>query len=138
MPKRKPAAPVTRTKPSVPDSLLEFPERLREAMTDDDLNATQLAELAGVSTQLVTRALKGERRDGMQAASAIKVANALGVRVGWLLAGENPKHAGGVGVTADGVPAAEIVRQTLAQIGYQPSSDQVSQNEHLSAPKDPE
>lgn len=96
-------------------------------MAEEELNATQLAEKAEVSKQFVTRALRGERRDGMQAGMVVKVAQALRVRVGWLLAGEPPMRS--VPVVADNREAAEIVRATLATLGYETGSVELAGDE---------
>lgn len=136
VPKRKPEQPVERTKQTIPESFAGFPERLRAAMKDDDINATQLGEVAGVSKQVITRALNGERRDGMRAASLVLLAEALGVRVGWLVAGELPVR-GSVPVTVDSADAQSIVRATLAQMGYEVTGPQVGQHKLLAAREDP-
>ena len=113
-----------------------FPDRLRDAMREDDINATQLGEVAGVSKQVITRALNGERRDGMRAASLVLLAEALGVRVGWLVAGELPVR-GNVPMTTESIDAQSIVRATLAQMGYESTGAKVSQNKRLGSGKDP-
>lgn len=131
MAKRKPRETVERKPVEVPDAILDLPKRLAEAMERDDINATQLSERADVSKQVITRLLNGERRDGVRGASIIKLANALGVRVGWLLAGEKPENAG----TFETPEAARIVAATLRHLGYPLPGSEVPENVVPATPK---
>jgi transcriptional regulator with XRE-family HTH domain len=78
MPKKKPA-------PSLPE-LTTLPGRLVFARG----MSTQkfIAEKAGMSPSQLTRYEHGEGVQGIEAATVIKLANALGVPVGWLAAQE--------------------------------------------------
>jgi len=121
----KPPEPQKRSKAALPEEMVTFASRLAVAMKHENLNATQLAKLSGVSVPVITRALRGERRDGMYAVSVIRIAKALGVRVGWLLAAEEPML---VGAIVESAQAEAIVRATLSQIGY-PTSSQMGSYE---------
>lgn len=85
-----PQTPAKRKAP--PEQLRGFPGRLREAMDEANLNGKQLAELSGITAGQISRWLHGKRVAGIQAGVGIRVAMALNVRVGWLLAGEEPKR----------------------------------------------
>lgn len=86
-----------------PPALHGFPGRLREAMADLRMTPTALAELSKVSQSQIARwsAEVPERWAGVEGATLIRLASALRVRVGWLLAGELPKSAGVVLVEQD-------------------------------------
>jgi len=67
--------------PDVPEELLGFPERLVLART--------LRKLSPSET-LTSRQERGIRVRGMTALWVVRLAANLGVRVGWLLTGEEP------------------------------------------------
>lgn len=125
MPKRKPKEPVQREVQEMPEEILGVPRRLKEAMDDEGLNATQLSEIAGVSTQVITRILRGERLKGMRAGSAVLLCRALGRNLDWLLAEIGPEKRFAV---TDGADAEAIVRATLKSLGYETSGAQGAKN----------
>ncbi len=69
-----------------------LPGRLREEREKQGLEQKQLGRLAGVSQSQISRIEAArERWAGTTAATIIRLAAALRVRVGWLLVGEEPK-----------------------------------------------
>jgi hypothetical protein len=67
--------------PDVPEELLGFPERLTLARTMKRLQPSEIRS---------SRLERGIRVRGMTALTVTRLAAALGVRVGWLLRGEEP------------------------------------------------
>lgn len=126
VPKRKPQKPIERELQEVPDEMLKLPERLQKAMGEEGLNATQLGELAGVSTQVITRILRAERLKGMRGSSVVLLARALGWNLDYLLAGVGPERR--VAVT-DSAGAEAIVRATLRSLGYEASGSKRTDDE---------
>lgn len=80
MPKKKPQ--------STPPELLTLPHRLAYARTRAGMTQTALAEKCGVDTSQISRIESEERAAGLEAATIIRIARALGVPVGWLAADE--------------------------------------------------
>jgi len=83
MPKKKPAA-------ELPE-LATFPARLTYARERAGITKAALAKKLGVDAGAITRHEQGERAQGIEAATVIRLARELGVPVGWLAADEgNP------------------------------------------------
>ena len=78
-----------------------FGRRLREALGGTDLSQSDLARRVGVTRGRVNQWLSGNGTP--RRAVALKVAQALGVRVEWLLDEAGPQKAQGRTLTADGV-----------------------------------
>lgn len=74
---------------TVPQEVRDLPVRLRDAMKAADLNQPALAKRAGIGQPTIQRLLEG-RETGGQVAHIVLIARALGVRVGWLAANEEP------------------------------------------------
>jgi transcriptional regulator with XRE-family HTH domain len=64
--------------------------RVREVRDDLGVSDRQLSERAGLSEKHVSNFLRGEIAD-LTVSSAIGIARAAGVRVGWLVDGEGSK-----------------------------------------------
>lgn len=79
MPRR--SAPKTR-------ELTTLPSRLKYARERCHMTLTALAKLSGLDLSQVSRIEGGERVDGIEAATIIRLARALQVSVGWLAADE--------------------------------------------------
>lgn len=79
--------PEKKPKP-VPPELLTIATRIKYARERGNMTMRALAEKADVDPSQVTRWEKGERADGIEAATVIRLARALGVPVGWLAADE--------------------------------------------------
>lgn len=80
MPKKKPVA-------ELPE-LSTFPARLTYARERAGITKAALAKAVGVDPPAITRHEQGERAQGIEAATVIRLARALGVPVGWLAADE--------------------------------------------------
>ncbi len=80
MPKKKPAPPLP--------ELATLPERLKYARTRAGLTGAALADKSGIDAPRISRLEKGERAQGVEAATIIMLARALDVDVGWLAADE--------------------------------------------------
>jgi transcriptional regulator with XRE-family HTH domain len=80
MPKRRDIAP--------PKELTTLATRLKYARERAGLTATAVAARADLDLSQVSRYEKGERVEGIEAATVIRLARALGVPVGWLAADE--------------------------------------------------
>jgi len=80
MPKKKPTAELR--------ELATFPGRLTYARERVQLTQAALAKLAGIDGPRVSRLEDGERAQGIEAATIIRLARALHVPVGWLIADE--------------------------------------------------
>lgn len=74
-------------KPLLPE-LQTFPSRLTYARERGKLTKAALAKKADMDPAQLTRWEDGERVDGMEAATLIRLARALVVPVGWLAADE--------------------------------------------------
>ncbi len=81
-----------------------FAERLREAAAARGLSGNALAAESGIRQSTISRAMRGESVFRMAAARA--VAEALGVRVAWLLDGDGPPPEMASGATADQLMSA--------------------------------
>jgi transcriptional regulator with XRE-family HTH domain len=79
MPRKKPLPP--------PPELLTLPGRLRYARERSGLTATAVAERSKIDLSQISR-FEREARPGIEAATIIRLAEALGVPVGWLAADE--------------------------------------------------
>ncbi len=75
------------TKPVVPE-LKTFPSRLTYARERGKLTKAALAKKAEMDPAQITRWEDGDRVDGIEAATLIRLAQALSVPVGWLAADE--------------------------------------------------
>jgi transcriptional regulator with XRE-family HTH domain len=80
MPKKKPAT-------ELPE-LATFPARLTYARERAGITKAALAKALGVDPAAITRHEQGERAQGIEAATLIRLARELGVPVGWLAADE--------------------------------------------------
>lgn len=100
-------------------------------MDEQGINATMLAEMSGVSVPTVTQVLNRKKFEGVQAATVMRYARALGVRTAYLLEGELPKHFGvAPTVVQDGdALAASIAEKLFARFRDEPSSSQVTHDE---------
>jgi transcriptional regulator with XRE-family HTH domain len=78
--KRKPIDP--------PRELITFPTRLKYARERAEVSMTALAAKADLAASQISRWEAGERAGGVEAATIIRLARALGVPVGWLAADE--------------------------------------------------
>lgn len=92
MPRKKPAPP--------PPELLTLPSRLKYARERAGLTGAALAEAANLDPAQISRFERAERLTGVEAATLIRLARALGVPVGWLAADEG------------GLPPAPIFRES--------------------------
>ena len=63
-----------------------LPGRLTSALRDLDWSAKELAQRSGVSESVISRT-----SEGMNLWVAIALARAMGLRVGWLVANEQPQ-----------------------------------------------
>ena len=79
MPRKKPLPP--------PPELLTLPGRLKYARERAGLTATAVAERSNIDLSQISR-FEREPRPGIEAATLIRLAQALGVQVGWLAADE--------------------------------------------------
>jgi transcriptional regulator with XRE-family HTH domain len=82
---------VPRKKPTpAPPELLRLPTRLKYARERAGLSGAALAKKAGIDPAQVSRYENPEsgRAAGIEAATLIRLAQALGVPVGWLVADE--------------------------------------------------
>jgi transcriptional regulator with XRE-family HTH domain len=73
-------------------SLEGLPERLRQAREDLGLGCNELDRKASVGGGMVSRIETGKKLTGVAGNVLLRLADALGVRAGWLLAGERPIH----------------------------------------------
>jgi transcriptional regulator with XRE-family HTH domain len=80
VPKKKP-------RPTPPE-LLTLPSRITYARERGNLTKAALAKAAGMDAPAITRLEQGERSEGIEAATLIRLARALKVPVGWLAADE--------------------------------------------------
>lgn len=80
VPRKKPTPP--------PPELLTLPSRLRYARERAGMTGVALAEAANIDPGQVSRYENAERLSGVEAATLIRLARALGVPVGWLAADE--------------------------------------------------
>jgi transcriptional regulator with XRE-family HTH domain len=79
--------PRKRTAPELPE-LATFPARLTYARERAGMTKLALAKALGVDPGAITRHEQGERAQGIEAATLIRLARELGVPVGWLAADE--------------------------------------------------
>jgi transcriptional regulator with XRE-family HTH domain len=80
---------VPRKKPRpAPPELLTLSSRLTYARERGKLTKAALAKAAGMDAPAITRLEQGERAEGIEAATIIRLARALKVPVGWLAADE--------------------------------------------------
>lgn len=83
--------PKTTAKPAPlppPEELVTLPERLKYARKRVGFSQKELAERSKVSESQLSRYESSERVEGVEAATVIRLAKALGVPVGWLVADE--------------------------------------------------
>lgn len=71
-----------------PPELRTLPTRLRYARERIPMTQTALAKKAEMDKSQISRIEKGEASDGIEAATLIRLARALGTPVGWLAADE--------------------------------------------------
>ena len=80
--------------------------RLDEAMADAEFTQKDLEQASGVTQGNISLLLSAQRETGGSLLNAIRLANALHVRVGWLLENEGEKRAQGVLPPPKPVPPA--------------------------------
>lgn len=68
--------------------LATFPARLKYARERKNMTKSKLAEVSGVDAPRITRLENGERVQGIEVATLIRLARALDVSVGWFAADE--------------------------------------------------
>lgn len=73
---------------TAPPELLTLPTRLKYARERARMTQTALAKRAELDVSQVSRIEAGERASGIEAATIIRLAKALGAPVGWLAADE--------------------------------------------------
>lgn len=71
-----------------PRELLTLGSRLRYARDHRDMKQNELARLSKVDAAQLSRLESGQSGAGVEAATIIRIARALNVSVGWLLADE--------------------------------------------------
>lgn len=71
-----------------PPELRTLPTRLRYARERAQMTQTALARKAAMDKSQISRIEAGEAADGIEAATIIRLARALGAPVGWLAADE--------------------------------------------------
>jgi transcriptional regulator with XRE-family HTH domain len=76
----------------MPTELRGFPHRLAEAMVG--VTQQELEGLSGISQSAISR-LRSGRPSGGSILHVVLIAQALNVRIGWLLVGEGPMRPGG-------------------------------------------
>jgi transcriptional regulator with XRE-family HTH domain len=91
VPRKKPVPP--------PPELLTLPSRLKYARERAGLTGVALAQASQIDPAQISRYENAERLTGVEAATLIRLARALGVPVGWLAADEG------------GLPPAPIFRE---------------------------
>lgn len=74
--------------PPAPQELTTLPDRLKYARKRVGFSQKELAERSQVSESQLSRYESAERIEGVEAATVIRLARALGVPVGWLVADE--------------------------------------------------
>ena len=77
-----------RHKKTAPPELKTLPGRVTYARERLGMTMTELATQLDVPLSTMSRLESGERIDGIEAATLIRLARALGVPVGWLAANE--------------------------------------------------
>lgn len=77
-----------RKKDTPTQELLEFPARLTMAMSLAKVGVREAARRCGITAGQISRYKRGESVAGIQADLIIRMAQALNVSVGWLIAGE--------------------------------------------------
>lgn len=98
-----------------------FPDRLRLARDAAGMGTRKLGELSGVGVGCVSRYENRQAFEGVSASNVAALARALGVRVGWLLAGEPPMRDDGHFAVVELTPQlVKILRDSTAQV--QPAS----------------
>lgn len=93
-------------------ALQGFRDRLREAVERDGRAVSAISEAAGLGRSHLDGILRGP--SGPTAETAIRLARALDVPAGWLLAGEGPRDAGAVTLAPPRYPQLE---QLLTLLG---------------------
>ncbi len=71
-----------------PRELVDLPDRLQYARKRAGFTQKELAERSQVSEGQISRLVNAARTEGIEAVTIIRLARALGVPVGWLLADE--------------------------------------------------
>jgi DNA-binding XRE family transcriptional regulator len=75
----------------VPPQLKTLPKRITQAREDAGLTKTAVAEKMGVAPSQVTRWENGERKEGIELATVLRLAEALGCNDGWLATGRGDR-----------------------------------------------
>jgi transcriptional regulator with XRE-family HTH domain len=92
MAKRRTRGPSPQAEALIRDSLRTFKGRLQTALKEMGIDARELSRRSGVSESAISRSATG-----MNLWIAIAIARALGLRVGWLVANEEPQWVAGHG-----------------------------------------
>lgn len=122
---RKERAP----KPPAPTEMHGFPKRLKDCIEEQDTTATAVAELAGVSVPVVTKAQNGEQWEGIGAGNVARIASALGVRPAWLLFGDGPKTLSEIPTIAHpSISAQDLARLVAAELKREPASSEMGED----------
>jgi transcriptional regulator with XRE-family HTH domain len=102
--KRKSRGPSPLAATWIRESVSTIPGRLETALKTHGWTAKELAKRSGVSEAVISRTAQG-----MNLWSAIALARALHVRVGWLVAGEEPSGLDEIRKSKAPPPAATVV-----------------------------
>lgn len=79
----------------VPIEVQTLPLRLQDAMKRAGVNQPELARRSGVAQSAISNLCSAARSAGGSLGHVVLIANALGIRVGWLAVGEEPMRAPG-------------------------------------------
>ncbi len=77
-------------KPTLPQ-LESLPERIKQARKDAGLTMSAVAKKMGVDPSQVTRWESGERKEGIELGTVLRLAGALGCNDGWLATGRGDR-----------------------------------------------
>lgn len=109
----------------VPTEVQTLPLRLMEAMSDAHLNQPELSRRTGIAQSAISRLCsldkRTRRKTGGSLAHIVILAEALGVRVGWLAVAEPPKRAPGARPPI--VIDADAVAQSSTDVAMRPEKD---------------
>jgi transcriptional regulator with XRE-family HTH domain len=104
------------TAPMAP-ALEGLPERLRQAREDLGLGCNELDRKASVGGGMVSRIENGKKLSGVAGNVLLRLADALGVRSGWLLAGEKPIRDDGKWLVIQASPEIlQMLRQAAREL----------------------
>lgn len=75
----------------VPPQIETLPERIKQARKDAKLTMSAVAKKMGVDPSQVTRWEAGERKEGIELATVLRLASALGCNDAWLATGRGDR-----------------------------------------------